>query len=176
VAFDDGVRRHGSDPFAMDPDDPVRRLRGRMVAPVTVWTATGPEGRRAGITVSSVMVVEGEPPEILGVLGPLTEFWEAVGVSRSFVVHVLGTDDMRVADQFAGRYPADPFDGLEVVDSDFGPVLAGIGTRAFCRLKESMEVGYFLVARGEIDETHHGDEQRPLVRYRGRYVTIEARH
>ena len=158
MAFDDGVRRQGADPFVFEADDPVRRLRGRLVAPVTVWTAQGADGRRAGITVSSVMVVEGSPPELLGVVGALSEFWETLDSSRAFVVHVLDTDQVRLADQFAGRYPADPFEGLDTVDSDWGPVLVSVGTRAFCQLKGSMEVGYFLVVRGEIIETHIGDE------------------
>ena len=35
----------------------VRRLRGRLAAPVTLWTAPGP----AGLTVSSMLVADGEP-------------------------------------------------------------------------------------------------------------------
>jgi 3-hydroxy-9,10-secoandrosta-1,3,5(10)-triene-9,17-dione monooxygenase reductase component len=40
------IRIGGQPPFAVPPErrDPTRRLRGRLVAPVTVWTA----GRRAG--------------------------------------------------------------------------------------------------------------------------------
>jgi hypothetical protein len=44
-------------PFAVPPErrDPVRRLRGRLVAPVTVWTAGRPPGG-AGLTVSSELL------------------------------------------------------------------------------------------------------------------------
>ena len=49
-------------PFAVPPErrDPARRLRGRLVAPVTVWTAGHPS-TGAGLTVSSVLVAEGQP-------------------------------------------------------------------------------------------------------------------
>ena len=45
-----GARIHSSDPFATPEQDksPVRRLRGRLAAAVTLWTTPGP----AGLTVS----------------------------------------------------------------------------------------------------------------------------
>jgi hypothetical protein len=40
------IRVGGQHPFATPPDrrSPARRLRGRLLAPVTVWTAGAPEG------------------------------------------------------------------------------------------------------------------------------------
>ena len=53
---------HSTDPFATPEEQrsPLRRLRGRLAAPVTLWTADGPAGP-AGLTVSSMLVAEGEP-------------------------------------------------------------------------------------------------------------------
>src|ERR671913_178577 len=53
-----GAQIHSSDPFATPEQDksPVRRLRGRLAAGVTLWTTTGP----AGLTVSSMMVADGD--------------------------------------------------------------------------------------------------------------------
>ena len=42
---------------AVEDRDPGRRLRGRLVAPVTVWTASGADGP-VGLTVSSVLMVK----------------------------------------------------------------------------------------------------------------------
>ena len=175
---DDGFRRLGPDPFALPLDrrDHTRRLRGRLVAPVTVWTAYGTGGMPTGISVSSVLVVEGDPPCVIGLIGPVSEFWEAVQYSRRFVVHILGADQTRIADQFAARYPGDPFDGLAACQSDAGPILDVVGTRAACELSGYMEAGYFLLLRGVIgDMTMAKDEVAPLVHYRGRYVTTAVR-
>jgi 3-hydroxy-9,10-secoandrosta-1,3,5(10)-triene-9,17-dione monooxygenase reductase component len=59
------IRIGGQPPFAVPPErrDPTRRLRGRLVAPVTVWTAGRPPGG-AGLTVSSVLVAEGDPARL----------------------------------------------------------------------------------------------------------------
>ena len=40
--------------------DPVRRMRGRLAAPVTIITA-GDDVGRSGLTVSSLMLAEGDP-------------------------------------------------------------------------------------------------------------------
>ena len=51
------IRIGSQPPFAVPAErrDPARRLRGRLVAPVTVWTAGDPS-RGAGLTVSSILV------------------------------------------------------------------------------------------------------------------------
>lgn len=177
MGVDDGTRRMGTDPFGLDdPVDQVRRLRGRLAAPVTVWTALDPSGRPAGITVSSIVVAEGEPASVLGLVGPLSEFWEAAAASRRFVVHVLGAPDARLADRFALRYPGDPFEDLTVSESEWGPVLDGVGTRAMCSLSSFLDVGYQLLVRGRLDRmVTSDDETLPLVHYRGRYLTTRPR-
>ncbi len=175
MGVDDGYRRIGVDPFAT-PADTVRRLRGHLVAPVTVWTAYGLGDAPAGITVSSVLVAEGEPPSVLGLVGPVSEFWDALGVSKRFVVHVLAADQVRVADQFAMRYPGEPFDGMSVSYSEWGPVLDDMAVRASCWLAGWMEAGYQILARGSLAGIHVPDDPSPpLAHYRGRYFTVGPR-
>ncbi len=176
--FDDTVQRIGSDPFAT-PDaqrDPARRLRGRLAAPVTVWTAVDADGAAVGLTVSSVLVVEGAPAEMVGVIGPLSDLAEALGVGRRFVVHLLASDQARLAEQFAGRFPGDPFAEQAWAASAWGPTLERLGTRASCTVTGRQPLGYGLLVRGRIDGVVLGGERPgPLVHYRGRYATAAAR-
>jgi 3-hydroxy-9,10-secoandrosta-1,3,5(10)-triene-9,17-dione monooxygenase reductase component len=175
---DDGFRRLGADPFAAPPElrDPTRRLRGQLVEPVTVWTAYGPDERPAGVTVSSVLVAEGEPSGIIGLIGPVSDFWDAVVHSQRFVVHVLDADQARISDQLASRYPGDPFEGIVVSHSAHGPVLEEVGVRAACGLSGYTEAGYYHLVQGVIEDIAIGpDDAAPLVHYRGRYVTTALR-
>src|SRR5918911_4727419 len=84
------IRVGSQPPFAVPPErrDPPRRLRGRLVTPVTVWTAGRPPGG-AGLTASSVLVAEGQPARLLGLIDPTSAFWEAAQETRAFVVHAL---------------------------------------------------------------------------------------
>jgi flavin reductase (DIM6/NTAB) family NADH-FMN oxidoreductase RutF len=97
---------------ASQPDPPVR---GRLVAPVTLWTAGHPPGW-AGLTVSSDLVAEGEPARPLGLIDPISAFWEAMQKTRAFVVHVLAVGNRALAERFSEVRPPihSPFERLEV--------------------------------------------------------------
>jgi flavin reductase (DIM6/NTAB) family NADH-FMN oxidoreductase RutF len=168
---------HSVDPFAAAPEerDPARRFRGRLAAPVTVWTTAGGFRARAGLTVSSLVVAEGEPAAVLGLVGALTDFWDALQQSQRFVVHVLASDQRQIAERFAGRFPGPPFEGLPVTDTPWGPALDAAPTRASCRLHSTSEAGYFLLVRGEIEDlTFEAPPSAPLVHYRGQYLTARG--
>jgi flavin reductase (DIM6/NTAB) family NADH-FMN oxidoreductase RutF len=165
----------------LSPDDPFstplsqrrtdRQFRGRLVAPVTVWTA-GSGRRRAGLTVSSLLVAEGDPAEVLGLLDPLSELFDVAVERGGFVVHVLDAGDQRLAGIFAGAYPVDPFEEVDTTDGEFGPVISGVRHRLRCRLLGSEEVGFQMLVRGRIEALELVDGAgagAPLVRYRGRY-------
>jgi len=148
---------------------PDRRFRGRLVAPVTVWTA-GAGAHKAGLTVSSLLVAEGDPAEVLGLLDPLSELFDVIAERARFVVHVLDAGDQRLAGMFAGAYPVDPFEEVETTDEEFGPVIAGARHTLGCRLVGSEEVGFQMLVRGAVEALEIVDDTGPpLIRYRGGY-------
>lgn len=163
------------DPFAVPEAErqPGRRLRGRLVAPVTVWTA-GAADHRVGLTVSSVLVVEGEPPQLLGTVDPLSELRDALEEEGRFVVHVLDDGDRKLAAAFAGTYPLRPFEGVEVEDTGHGPRIAGDRTVARCRFETAERVGHLDLVRGSIEHVELAtDASRPSAFYRGRFRRLE---
>lgn len=175
---EDGPGRiHSEHPFVppVELREPARRLRGRLTAPVTLWTA-GEGARRAGLTMSSVLVVEGEPPGVLGLVGETTDLWEAIRREERFVVHVLEEGHRELADRFAGVRPAPggPFRGLEVEDGPWGPVIRELATRAHCRLEEAREVGFHLLVYGAVERIELHDLRHPLLYHRGRYRRLEG--
>jgi 3-hydroxy-9,10-secoandrosta-1,3,5(10)-triene-9,17-dione monooxygenase reductase component len=168
----------GPDPFAtpLELRDPARRLRGRLTAPVTLWTA-GDGDHRAGLTVSSILVAEGEPALVLGLIGPLSELWEAVARTGALVVHVLAEGDRRLAERFAGVLPSPggSFQGLSLEQSAWGPVLPEVGTRAFCRLVQAEDLGYHRLVRGAIERVDLGGDKAPLAYLQGRFRRLAPR-
>jgi 3-hydroxy-9,10-secoandrosta-1,3,5(10)-triene-9,17-dione monooxygenase reductase component len=162
-------------PFAVPPErrDPARRLRGRLVAPVTVWTA-GHRSTGAGLTVSSVLVAEGQPARLLGLIDPTSAFWERMQEARAFVVHVLAAGDQALAERFSEVRPPvrGQFDRLEVTESPWGPVLGGSRPRAACRLAGSAPVGYAELVEGVIEQPELHDLEDPLAYLRGSYRSL----
>ncbi|HEX8134291.1 MAG TPA: flavin reductase family protein [Actinomycetes bacterium] len=165
----------GRHPFATPPErrSPARRLRGRLLAPVTVWTAGSPPAG-AALTVSSVLVAEGEPARILGLIDPTSALWEAAREAGAFVVHVLGAGDRSLAERFAEIRPPirGAFTGLEVAPSPWGPLLAGRRSSAACRLAGSTPAGYAELVEGVIERLELHDGDGPLGWLHGGYVSV----
>jgi len=169
------IRVGSQPPFTVPPErrDPARRWRGRLVAPVTIWTAGHPPGG-AGLTVSSVLVAEGEPARLLGLIDPTSAFFEAAQETGAFVVHVLAAGDRALAERFSEVRPPirGPFDGLKVAESLWGPVLGGSRPRAACRLARSAPVGYAELVEGVIEQLELADLEDPLAYLHGRYRSV----
>lgn len=175
VSADDPIRIGTAHPFATPPErrDPARRLRGRLLAPVTVWTAGRPPGW-AGLTVSSLLVAEGEPARLLGLIDPASSFWEAMREAGAFVVHVLAAGDRPLAERFAENRPPvrGAFEGLAVASSPWGPVLDGRRPVAACRLAGSTTVGYSELVEGVVEQLELHDLDDPLAWLHGGYRTV----
>jgi 3-hydroxy-9,10-secoandrosta-1,3,5(10)-triene-9,17-dione monooxygenase reductase component len=170
---------HHTDPFATPEHarSPVRRLRGRLPAAVTLWTATAPKGHqgsgeRAGLTVSSTLVVDGEPGRLVGLLDEESELWATAAAAGRFAVSPLSPAHRQLADRFAGVLPAPggPFQGDDWTDTPYGPVPGG--TWAGCRLDASRPFGWGLLVEATIERIEFGEDAPPLVYHRGRYQEL----
>jgi 3-hydroxy-9,10-secoandrosta-1,3,5(10)-triene-9,17-dione monooxygenase reductase component len=164
-----GGRIHSSDPFATPESEKsvVRRLRGRLAAPVTLWTAPGP----AGLTVSSTLVADGDAGRVLGLVDDESDFWDAVSRAGRFAVTPLTTTDRQLADRFAGLMPSPGglFAGGGWTETDYGPVPAHADTWAGCRLSGERPCGWALLVEAVIETVQAGPSAAPLIYYRGRY-------
>jgi 3-hydroxy-9,10-secoandrosta-1,3,5(10)-triene-9,17-dione monooxygenase reductase component len=164
-----GAQIHSADPFATPEQEksPVRRFRGRLASAVTLWTTPAP----AGLTVSPTLVADGEPGRVLGLIDQESDFWDAVSATGRFAVTVLGDGDQQLADRFAALLPAPGgvFASGAWTDTDFGPVPAGAGTWAGCRLESRRPCGWALLVEGVIETMRLDSGPPPLLHFRGRY-------
>ncbi|WP_249713888.1 flavin reductase family protein [Rhizomonospora bruguierae] len=173
--FEPGAGIHGTDPFATPAAErsPVRRLRGRLPAAVTLWTAPGP----AGLTVSSTVVVDGDPGRLLGIVDDESDLWAAVEAAGRFAVTPLTARDRHLADRFAGLMPAPggPFKTGGWRETGYGPVPEGAATWAGCRLDAARPYGWGLLVEATIEQVAVGDGELPLLHLRGRYRQVDDR-
>jgi flavin reductase (DIM6/NTAB) family NADH-FMN oxidoreductase RutF len=177
MAQNDLVSIHREHPFLPAEDDrnPVRRLRGRLAAPVTVLTA-GADPDRAGLTVSSVLVLDGDPGVVLAVVDPLSELHDAVLATGSAVLNLLGWQHHALAQAFGFQAPAPggPFRLAEWTASQWGPALSDAPAWAGCRLigQPPEPLGWGVQLRLAIEQVQLGPDGEPLLHYRGRYHRI----
>jgi len=159
---------HSSNPFA-EPPDAVRRFRGRLGGAVSLWTA-GDGPTRVGLTVSSLMVANGEPARILGLLDPDADLTHELLDHEVAVVQLLTWADRDLAEAFAGTGPAPggAFRTGTWEQTSHGPALAD-RTRALVRLESSRPEGWSTLVVGLIEEIQILEDHDALEHRRGRY-------
>ena len=165
---------HGDNPFAPSEDSPLRRFRGRLASPVTIITA-GDEMTRTGLTVSSLLVVEGDPPMVQAVVTPGSDLYDVAAGSGRFVVHICDGGSSGLADVFAGIRPSPGglFASVETEQTDFAPVLTSLSNRLFCKTMSVGEAGWSGLLVGQVETVDVTSLEDPLVYFRGSYRRLD---
>lgn len=167
---------HSEHPF-LPPEserNPTRRFRGRMPQPVTVWCAEQ-GGVRAGWTVSSIVVADGDPPEVLGLVDEDSDLAELATLSRRVAVNLLGWQHRSLADAFAGLAPAPggPFRQASWTATAWGPVLAdAVGWLGVELTDTTGRLGWTQLLRGTCARIEIGGGDTALSYVRGRYRPV----
>lgn len=153
--------------------DPIRRLRGRLAAPVTIVTAGDDDGW-AGLTVSSLMLAEGDPGSFHFLVGPTADVLDDIKRTDRFVVHVLSREHRVLSEVFAGRRPSPggPFTGIPTTQTEWGPAIDAVDDRAFCGHVAAVEHGYSLLVSATIESIQVSDLTAPLLYFRGAYRSL----
>ncbi len=168
---------HSDHPFvpAEGDRDPLRRFRGRMVAPVSVWAA-GTRPGAVGWTVSSFLIADGRPAELLGLLDDESDLAGRLESGATLTVSLLSGEHRGLADAFAGLAPA-PGGVFRLgtwVDTEWGPVLADAPAWLGARIEAAPAyAGWALLVRAVIERVEIGPQADPadglLTHLRGRY-------
>lgn len=83
----------------------ARRLRSLLPAPVTVWTSSDGD-REEGWTISSVLVADGEPPELVSLVNEDADWWELYCSTGRATVNILAHGQHLVSEVFARLAPS----------------------------------------------------------------------
>lgn len=145
-----------------------------MSLPVSIWTAAR-EGRRAGWTVSSLVLADGEPPEVLGLLDEDSDLADLLDAGGAVAISLLGGSHRSLADAFAGLAPA-PGGAFRLgtwTETDWGPVVADAPGWLGARVSDAQgKAGWTLLVRAEIEHVDvAANAENVLGHLRGRYRT-----
>ena len=127
-----------ANPFA-GADDPVRRFRGRLGGAVSLWT-TGEGAARTGLTVSSLMVANGEPDKTIWI----TE----MGWGLDLVTDDSRAAYLRRAVELVRSWPYVRTFCVYTLSQDVGPDAQSFGLIATSGTPSQSWVSYIAAARG----------------------------
>ncbi len=161
---------HSSHPFAVTQPDAGRQFRGRLGGRVSLWT-TGQGAGRVGLTVTSLLVVGGEPWRLVAALDPDAEFTDALVASGPAVVTLLQAEQLGLAEAFGGGpAPGGPFRIGQWLDTAWGPRPEGGFTWAGVSLESASPLGWSLLVTCALEHVEIAATDRPLRHERGRYL------
>lgn len=144
-----------------------------MASPVALWTTQAGD-TRSGLTVSSMLLAEGEPARALALIDEDSDLWDALEQSRVAAVSVLSWRHRALADAFAGVAPAPggPFRMASWQQTDWGPVVADAIAWAGVRIEPGRprHAGWALLVEAIIEHVEIVDaDGEPMTHVRGRY-------
>jgi flavin reductase (DIM6/NTAB) family NADH-FMN oxidoreductase RutF len=156
--------------------DLANQLRGALrdhPQAVTIVTAAGPDGP-VGVTVSSFTSASMHPPLVVVWIGESASAWPVLRTAPLFAVHLLHSGQGDLSDLFA-RTGSERFGEATnwEPDGDGVPHLLDAPLRLRCRTARRIAVGDHVALVGEPLEVQHAAGNAPLVRFRGRYTSVD---
>ena len=136
---------------------------------ITIITAVGSDGARAGITANSFNSVSLDPPLVLWSLAKTSRSASIFNSAQHWAVHILSAEQEALSNRFAKG----AFDKFAGVDTESGiggiPLLTGCTARLQCKTSFQYEGGDHIIFVGEVLDIHR-TERPPLVFQAGRYA------
>lgn len=166
---------HSEHPFLPDPGDrsQVRRLRAHLPAPVSVWTSADGT-RQDGLTVSSMLVADGDPAEIVALINEDADWWDLYRQTGRATVNILARRQHLVSEVFArlAPSPGGVFRTGEWAPHPGGPRLVGAAGWAEVSLIDTdpLHAGWGLLVRSRIISVELASGITPLLHQAGHYA------
>jgi flavin reductase (DIM6/NTAB) family NADH-FMN oxidoreductase RutF len=146
-----------------------RHALGAFTTGVTIITALGSDGARAGITANSFNSVSLDPPMVLWSLSKTSRSVPIFASAQHWAVHILSAEQETLSNRFA-KGAADKFVGVDTEPGIGGtPLLTGCTARLLCKTSFQYEGGDHIIFVGEVLEFDRS-ERPPLVFHAGRYA------
>lgn len=145
-----------------------RTALGRFATGVTVVTASGPDGRPLGLTVSSFNSVSLDPPLVLWSLSALSGSRDAFMRCERYVVNVLSADQLHLAQRFARGSVLERYAGMPDAYAPGGTRMLDQHCAAWfeCYNRSRYEEGDHIIMVGQVEHCGHSGAL-PLVYHAG---------
>lgn len=148
-----------------------RRALGTFPTGVAVVSTRAPSGAFVGLTVNSFSSLSLDPPLVLWSLKAASPSLPVFDRAQYFAVNVLAEDQVAISKRFASHVPS-KFAQLEVhAGLDEVPLIAGCAAHLECRTYARHNGGDHVLFIGHVERFAYDPDRRPLVFYRGRYLT-----
>jgi flavin reductase (DIM6/NTAB) family NADH-FMN oxidoreductase RutF len=152
--------------------DELRAVMGRFPHGVAVVTVEV-RGRRAGLTVASLVSLSLEPPLIGVAVRRDAALHELLRESEEFAVSLLAAGQEGLAQHFArGVPPIALWEGVAVREAEGPPLLESAVGWLRCRVAQEHDTGDHTFFVGSVESAEPGPAEQPLIFHRKGYSDL----
>ena len=153
----------------MTSGDELKDVMRRYPAGISVVTVDN-DGERLGLTLGSLVSLSLDPPLVGISVARQAALHELLRGAGGFAVSLLRAGQEQLAQHFArGVPPIALWHGIDVVDGERGPRLAGALGWLDCALHAEHEAGDHTLFLGRVERAEPGEAGEPLIRVDGTY-------
>jgi len=153
-----------------------RTAMGQFCTGVTVITTTDEDDTPTGFACQSFAALSLDPPLVLFAPMKTSRSWPIVERAGKFCVNVLSTAQQEVSATFGSRRD-DKFAKIGWERSPLGlPVIDHVLTWADCTVEQVVDGGDHYIVIGRVHTLGEILQDRPLLFYRGGYLSTEHPH
>ncbi len=157
----------------MTEEERFRHVMGHFATGVAVVTGLSGDGEALGFTANAVASVSLNPRLVLVCVDHDSASLPSLQRRGAFALSFLGAAQEEVARRFAGGTREDRFTGVATrVEETGAPVLNQALAWLDCRIWKEVEAGDHVLLIGQVVRCGGGQDDEPLVFYRGAYGTV----
>ena len=151
-----------------------RSAMGDMPGAVTVITSWAADGAPSGATLSAVISLSLDPPQMLACFDHASNTLDAIQSHGRFLVHVLAHGQQHIAMKFSGK-SSDKFSDVAWAAGVFGlPKIEGCVVSVACEVEKIIVSGDHKIVIGRVIEVDRAGERNPMVYARRKMLPFEA--
>ena len=157
-------------------DSDFRSALSRLAGGVCIVATATAKGERRGVTATAVCSVSASPPTVLACVNLATGTCKTIEDTGLFSINLLGEQDRKIADAFAGRDGRTGSERFLVGDwlaapTTKMPILKDALATMECRVCKVVHMGTHAVFFGEVDRIVSGGHA-PLIYQGGNYRSL----
>ena len=143
----------------------------RRVASTVCVISCRHDGRRFGITVTSVTPLSFAPISILACVNRQSSISAPLKEEGQYCINVLRASQAEISHSFSGGLPAESrFDNGEWAEKEGIPYLPSAQANLFCELDQAISYATHDIVIGRVNEVAFASDAVPLIYHNGAYA------
>jgi flavin reductase (DIM6/NTAB) family NADH-FMN oxidoreductase RutF len=125
-----------------------------------------------GVTMNSFISISLNPPLIGVFVTKGTTASKYLTESKRFVINILAEDQEYLAVRFSSGNPLNRFQGIEFIESEYGPIINNTIAYLACELYATIDIADNVLIIGIVKNGKIVSDKKPLIYFMRKYIKL----